>query len=211
MIAGIILLLGAGVGGYLAMKKAPSQTSTEQVPSPAVGEKKESKPETISGTLKSLLTGGKSLKCTFSNKIETTVVEGTIYAAEGKMRGDFKTTADKTAVNGHMIVDSKFSYVWNDISNQGFKVAVSEAEKASNASSAESNALDLNETLNYNCENWNKDDSVFNVPSNITFQSFTIPQVTGVNKETTSSQCSACDSLPVGSAKDACLTQLNCK
>lgn len=213
LILGVLLIFVIGAGGFYVMKKSGSKNNN---PQSATSAKTTVTPAntTTFGTLKDLLSGGKSVKCTFSNKTEGVSVDGTVYAAGGKMRGDFKTVASKTTVNGHIIVDSSNSYFWTDMSNQGFKMAVT-GESVN--PSLENKSLDINQKLNYSCENWSKDNSVFALPSNITFKTLTVPTVSqgqsGGNSTggATTNQCAACDGIPAGSARDACRTQLNCK
>lgn len=209
----LIILIIIGIGGYMMMKKSP-QSSNNQAP---ITQNKPTN-ETIQGSLKSLLSAGKSQKCTYSNKVETTSVEGTVYVADGKMRGDFTTTSEQTKMTGHMIVDGGYSYVWSDLSDQGIKMAIDNQQKPSNAPADNTNnqAPDMEQSYNYTCQGWAGDDTVFAPPNDITFASFTLPSTqpsgtstTGIN--TNSSACSACDSVPAGAARDACKTQLNCQ
>lgn len=206
----ILLLLVIGVAAILMMtKKSTPQDSTNTIPKEAQNGEG-SKGQTIEGTLKSLLTGGKSQKCTFGNSTEKTTVNGTFYISKGKMRGDFKSTSGEIDMNTHMIVDSSFSYMWTDKTNQGFKFPIEEQEKT--APSQDNQPVDLNEKMNYTCSDWREDSSLFSLPANITFQSFVIPTLAPTGSAGGSvDKCSVCNSLPAGDAQDACKTQLNCQ
>jgi hypothetical protein len=170
--------------------------------------------ETIQGTINSLLTGGKSVKCTFSDKKESASIEGTIYVANGKMRGDIKTSTDKTTIINHMVVDSQYSYLWTDMDNKGFKFTNSNNNTNTNTSQ-NNQAADLNKTYNYNCQGWSADNSLFTPPSNITFSTLTIPSIKPNNGTSSgisnSSKCDVCTNVPEGTARDTCKTQLNCQ
>src|SRR5579859_5930351 len=109
IVAIVILLLGGGA--FVLMKKSATSNTA------ASGN--------TSGTLRSLFTSGVSQKCTFNNKANGDAeVNGTIYAAGGKVRGDFQGNVGGSTVNSHVIVDSQTFYVWTDMSKQGFKFAL---------------------------------------------------------------------------------------
>jgi hypothetical protein len=212
-IVGILLIiLVLGVGAYLLMKKSP-QSSTNQAPV-ATQNKPDSTKQTIQGTLKSLLSAGKSQKCTYSNKAESASINGTIYITSGKMRGDFVSGTEEKKVNGHMIVDGKFSYVWSDLSKQGIKMAYDPNEQAPTSVPANTNnqTPDINQTFAYTCQGWTENNTVFVPPTDITFSEFAMPSVVVPSDAATNpSACSACDNLPEGTTRDTCKTQLNCK
>ena len=103
----VLVIIGLGAGAFFATKKSTPQVSNNQAAPTTVQQPTETKAESAQGSLKSLLTMGKTAKCTFSNKTESANVDGTVYVANGKMRGDFKTTYGKNTSSGHIIVDSK--------------------------------------------------------------------------------------------------------
>jgi hypothetical protein len=207
----VIILAIIAVGVYFFTSKplkAPnSLSSTAQ-------SKTESKTQTMQGTLRSLLSSGKSQKCTYSNKIESASIEGTVYVVNGKMRGDFISGTEEKKVNGHMIVDGKNSYVWTDSSKQGIKMAYDPNEQTPSIVPANTNSQisDINKTFTYKCQGWAENNAVFSPPSDIAFSSFTIPSVSAPSgAETNPPACAACDNLPEGTAKNTCKTQLNCE
>lgn len=209
----LIILILLGVGAYLLMGRS-YQPPTSQVP---VSQNKptSSGTQTIQGTIKSLLSAGKSQKCTYSSNLESGSVGGVVYIANGKMRGDFVSVTEQTKINGHMIVDSGFSYIWTDMNKQGIKMAIDQKVQPT-GTSANSQTPDINQTFNYTCQTWTEDNSMFTLPSDISFSTFTLPvvQPSGVapsNNGTSTSVCSACDNLPAGSARDTCKAQLGCE
>jgi len=216
IVGGILILIIVGFFAYSAMKK-PSQPINKVVTS-------ENKPATSNsqttaqGTLKSLLTSGKSQKCTYSYDHQSTAVTGTIYVANGKMRGDFVSTSGQSKVAGHMIIDGGYFYVWTDLSNNGIKMAVNQ-EQPTNAP-VNSQTPDINQAFAYTCQGWAGDDTLFTLPSGISFMTTTLPAVPsspGVGTPSSSvgtnpsSYCSVCDKIPAGSGRDACRAQLHCQ
>jgi hypothetical protein len=210
----IVILILIGAGAYLLMKKVPqlpnNQTTVTQNKPATTG-------QTMQGTLKSLLSSGKSQKCEYVNKTEATSVSGTVYISNGKMKGDFTTVSGENKITGHMIVNSGYSYVWTDMmTKRGIKMAINQQQQQPSGVPANNQALDMNKTFTYTCQGWTEDNTVFTPPSDISFSTFALPPVrpSGVvpsNAGANPSACSACDNLPAGAAKDACKTQLHCQ
>jgi len=201
IVVALLLLLVVGAGAIMMMKK-PVSTDTG-IPLPTAA-------QTNSGSLKDLLTGGKAQKCTFSSNTEGATGTTTIYVAKGKIRGDIVSNMGERTINSHMLVDSSYSYVWTDDTNQGYKFSI--AQQTQVTPSQNNGSIDLNQKVNYTCENWNEDSSLFQLPANITFQTMTVPSLGPTGADTGSSnQCAVCDQLPAGEAQEACKTQLGCK
>lgn len=203
----VLLLLLVGGGAYLAMKKtSPSSLDTAPIT-------QNSTANSSQGSLKSLFASGKSQKCTFNNtSTDTTKVDGTVYVAAGKVRGDFQTTSNGTPLSSHMIIDSQTSYIWTDMSKQGFKMAIDTNQQTNTAANNQGPNMDQN--VNYSCQGWSVDNSVFTLPADITFTSFTVPSAMPGGTNGTgagTSQCAVCDTIPEGANRDACKTQLHCQ
>lgn len=175
----VVLLLALLGGGYFMMK----------------GKSVDSSPKSF----KDLLALGLSQKCSFDG--------GTVYVANGKSRGDFSP-------NSHMIVDGTTSYIWTDGEKTGFKTtfdlnAQTSANMPTPAGTSISRSFDYDKEANYNCETWISDNSVFELPKEVTFQDFSALIPTPNSGSGSSSQCSYCDSL-TGDNKTQCLAALNC-
>ena len=112
-----------------------------------------------SQTYQEFLRSGRSEICTFSTNVEGSITNGTVYAANGKIRSDFAITGSKGTLQQHFLVDSYMAYLWNNINNAGIKFAVT--ENGANAP--------FGSKLNVNCTDWAPNNSVFDIPSNITF------------------------------------------
>jgi uncharacterized protein YxeA len=217
IVVGILILIIIGFVAYSAMKKPSQPTNKVMVTS-------ENKPAasnsqtTAQGTLKSLLTSGKSQKCTYSYTHQSTTVNGTVYVANGKMRGDFVSPSGQSKVTGHMIIDGGYFYVWTDLSNSGIKMAVNQEQPAT-AAVNNSQTPDINQSFTYTCQGWAEDDSLFTLPSSISFMTTALPVApssSGVGTPSgagtsPSSYCAACDNIPAGPGRDACRTQLHCQ
>lgn len=217
IIAAVILLLLVG-GGALLLKNSASNPQQPVVMMTAVP----TKPQTMMGTMKSslmsLLTSGKSQSCTFSYVPTGTTAQssGTFYLSGGKMRGDFTVmvpSAPQTTIS--MIRDSDYTYMWGPSLPSGIKIKNTLTDAQGNTKKY----LDMNQQLDYKCDNWSVDPSKFTPPANITFQdmSSVMMSPTGVisgsampSGTPNASMCAACNSL-TGSQKTTCLQQLHCQ
>jgi hypothetical protein len=209
-VAAVAIVLVAGVVGYLGYTNFISK----KTPVAPLGNQ-----ESQGGlkSLKDLLSSGVAQKCTFTNSGESGSSEGTSYVSGGKVRADFTTvTSGKTTIS-HMISDGKTSYIWTEGDKSGFTMTVSETSASQTTGSQESTAVsseaDLGQKADYKCSAWITDSSYFTPPGDIKFSDFSemfkaspAPGVQG----TSSSQCSACDSLS-GDDKTQCQAALNCK
>ena len=219
IIVAVILILLIGGGLYLGMKKSPAPMvqPNQEVKTPVAVNNSGNKVQDVEGTLKSLLTGGKNVTCTFSDNLKEVNISGTVYAANGKVRQDFESNTSAGKMTGHMIVQSPDAYMWTDQMNQGFKFSI-EGQPTPSAASKNSQTPDINKSMKFSCQPWNPDNSLFTLPANITFQSMSVPAVppTGGTAQTmpngagVSNQCGVCNSVPAGLGRDACKAQLKC-
>ena len=191
-IIAIIIIVGGAY--FLTRNKSADQTvnsNTEAV----VEAEGEISVET--GSIESLLAAGKSQMCTFASSEQDAETSGAVYVSGGKMRGDFVIDASGTKTESHLIYDGTMSYVWNDGSDVGFKMALD----ASAQTSAPSQGIDPKKNYEYRCRNWTADISMYELPSNVKFNE--IPTtVTGRPDDASSSidnkemQIAICNNLP---------------
>ncbi len=130
---------------------------------------------TLEGTLKSLLLANKAQKCTYYTSTASTIITGNVYVANRKMKGDFSTGSQGIHINGHLIINDKNAYIWTDLSKQGFKFYLGDLTASTSAQNNNSQAPNLNQKINYSCNNWSVDKSVFIPPTDITFSNLAIP------------------------------------
>lgn len=205
----ILLLLGGGL--FLAMRKTNPSSQTASGTQEGTQTTTPLKSSgTLDSSLKGLLTNGSSVKCTLENTSTTDAkLTGTIYVTKGKLRGDMVSSMNGSTINTHIIDDATNLYMWTDLSKTGYKFAVTDQQ----AASANNKFQSLSQPINYSCNSWTVDDSLFTLPADITFSSITLPAVpAGANGTGTGmSQCAACDQIPAGANRDACKTQLHCQ
>ena len=113
-------------------------------------------------TFRSLLASRTSQQCTFED--EETNSAGTIFVANGKMRGDFTAQANGGTTNGHIIVDDNTVYTWVDGMSTGFKMSL-EATAEADAQQQ----VDLDREVDVDCDERPVDSSRFTLPSGVVF------------------------------------------
>lgn len=178
--------------------------------------------ETAEGghSLKELLAVREPQKCTFTDSTDVADTSGTVYIANGKMKGDFDAVTKTGAgtQKAYMIVDGESVYSWTSAYPQGVKTTVN---ATASENSSQKTGVDYDKKVDYHCEPWNPDMSVFELPANVSFMEFTPPTSEGsqsVNASGSASvsvppsdACAACDSLPNAQAKQQCRVALKCK
>lgn len=186
-VAIVVLLLVLSLGVFFMNgKKKTTENSNVQTA-------KDNSPK----SLKELLGVGITQKCTYDG--------GTVYLANGKMRGDF-------AEDSHMIVDGTTSYIWTGNEKTGFKMTFDpNTLETENKETTPANSVDYNQEYNYDCNNWSLDASVFDLPKDVKFQDFSslMPTANPEKAGGNTSQCGYCDGLD-GDSKTQCLQALNC-
>ena len=168
------------------------------------------------GSLLDLLSQGKNLNCTFNTSTNNVESSGTVYVSGKNIRTDFTTTVEGKKNTGSMIRDENYSYVWGMGMAQGIKIKNSSIGTSAN-SAQNKQYFDQTAKVDYNCQPWGPNNSIFSPPADIKFSELSIPllppQVTGSSgSATTGSQaaCAACNSLS-DQAKAMCLSQLHCQ
>jgi hypothetical protein len=206
IIAGIAVVLLLG-GGYFYLSSKNKKTSTNSNQASVTSEQAEN---LSPRSLMDLLALGTSEKCTYSDASAPAAVEGTSYISNGKIRTDYSTTIEGKQTSGHMIFDGNTDYVWIDGELTGITMEVDTSKNIeSNSENATQDGVNINKALNYKCSPWVPDESLFQPPSNIEFQSLAIPTITQEDSSTNTNLCDTCSSL-TGDQKIQCLKALNC-
>jgi hypothetical protein len=131
------------------------------------GQTKSAEPITsFTGTAGGILREGQNITCSVTRNDAAGSVTGTVYVAGvGKrLRGDFVSTrSNGSKVNGHVVLAGGKSYFWTDELPQGTITLLDEQGEAG-AQENEQNAFE--ENVEYNCQPWSVETSVFVLPTN---------------------------------------------
>lgn len=169
----VVLAFALLIIGYLAWKKLNEpKTYTDPWPNSIDNVNTETK---ITGTFLDLIKVGKTLKCTYSNDIQSSKITGTSYISGNKMRTNVDILDGLgNTLSSYMVYDGNWVYSWTTSSVQGLKMSLAdmEAKNAPANSGIDQKTNTLNNTFNYNCTNWSEDSSVFMLPNDIQFVDF---------------------------------------
>ncbi len=210
LIMGIVVVIIV-VGAIWAMtnkKSAPSDSLTD-----TNTENTNVIKDTKTQSLKALMAANTPQECAFQNSADSSTSEGKVYLAKGMMRGDFTAVSSGQTFTSHMITKDGTVYTWIDNMTTGFKISADENAQTKTDDS-QKQGVDINQELNYNCKPWSADNSMFEVPANITFNDLgaMMPKIdANANTPDKAAQCKTCDQAPAGPSRDQCKTALGCK
>lgn len=201
IIIGIAVLAVVGGGAIYAVNKNKDSDQSD----------KQSISENTS--INGLLAQDKNLKCTYSySDDEGNKSSGTTYIADQRMRGNFSVqTPGQDAKYSNTLRDGKYQYVWDESSNKGFKTMVDKAQyddsdgSKDDSSISQHQAVDQDREYDFDCDKWNVDESVFEVPANVKFTDLTakVQQTKQMSQDAKDKLEAACKNLS-GQARDAC-------
>ena len=214
LMIGIVIAVIVLIGGFMFLNNGIAPAGNNGEP-PTNG-------ETLSASIDDLLAFSGTKTCTFSDE----GVSGTVYVSNGKMRGDFEATENGQVLTTHMVRADGYQYVWVD-GQGGLKIKEADLKKfETQANQGNNQTPDLNERVNYTCQNWSGDSAKFAVPTDVEFNDFgalfeglgmPVPgneniEETIVTDETpgAGAQCAVCNQLPAGEQRNACLQALGC-
>ncbi len=179
-------------------------------------------------SLRSLLTSNATQTCTFTNS----QTSGTIYVSAGRMRGDFSSKTGETTAQSHMIISNNIAYVWVDGLAQGYRMPFEDLSASS--SNKANGGVDADAKVATNCGPWAANDSVFVLPSDISFNPIGAPagdmaptssntsgQTSGsanvsgsasgsATQSYLAQQCAACNAITDKTARMQCVAHFDC-
>jgi hypothetical protein len=165
VIIGIIaaILIVSGGAWYLSQGKAGMGDTNTEVVESSQG----------AGTFADLLSQAGSRTCTVKTFIEEAPSTGTVYIANGKIRGDFVSMPEamgSAEVTSHMIQADGYVYTWTDMMPQGMKMKMPEASAQGQTTTQGSVPADTR--VEYSCSLWITDDTKFEPPAEVSFMEF---------------------------------------
>lgn len=168
-VIGAVIVIG---GGYflLMSKSASAPVSESEVQGTKTSVQSEDSVDDSLVSMRDLVAKGESVECAYDMDVQYSKSNGTVYIADGKVRGNFNITVSMSQAGtqefkAYMIAEGDTSYVWSSAMNQGFKIPIPENQPEN----APQSGVDYNQKLNYTCKPWNKDSSFFVPPADITF------------------------------------------
>ena len=171
--------------------------------------------EDFRGSVNDLYKLGRDITCTFERSDDAGTMSGTVYVTGDKMRGDFQVTQSGEVFDSHTISDGEWVYTWGNtqLGYVGTKIKVTEAEDVEQTGEVEETP-NLDEEFDYKCSSWNVDSSLLVPPGDIEFQdlSETMQQIQNQTQNIQNTiDCSVCNGVPAGEAREQCLQSLGCQ
>lgn len=127
----------------------------------------------FTGSFAELASRGGSWKCTVDSSVGDSTTVGTVYVADGKVRGDFASQVSGYGnMESHMLSDGQDVYTWSSIIPQGVKTRMTTSAPSETATQTSGQGMSPGQSYSYDCQPWTKDASVFELPSTVTFKSY---------------------------------------
>lgn len=168
IVAGIVVVgaIGGGVWWYMHGGLASMQMQEEGSRLMEGGTKTTDPNSFESGTWGSLMGMTSAGKCTVSTETNGVESMGTVYVADGNIRGDFSSTMGGRLVESHIIATTDTVYTWSTGLPQGVKTPRTPNTGGADAAKTSFNP---NASLKYSCTSWITDASMFVPPATIQF------------------------------------------
>jgi hypothetical protein len=177
IIAGVII--GVAVVAYILMAQpaaAPTEPATTTAEPEAELEASSDVPALVTGqgTLADFFGRGESVYCTFSGTYEDdTTGEGEFWYANEQLRVEAITRVDGEVYTSNMINDGARTYIWSGTAD-GMQAMVMDSDMTTDASTeyeagAADARVDMEQTIEYECQPWTPQPAQFVPPSNIDF------------------------------------------
>lgn len=126
-------------------------------------------------TMEDIFKKWKATTCTFIINEDWQSLEWKLYVDEKKMRYSSKWNVEWQTFEGNMIVKDGFSYSWTNMDSKWYKMKEIEWEDEWEENSDEDVwAEERVQEMDFDCKKW-VENWVFELPSNITFEEFTMP------------------------------------
>lgn len=122
-------------------------------------------------TMENIFKKWKPTTCTFTINEDWQSLEWTLYVDGKKMRYGSKWIIEWQNFEGNLIVKDGFSYSWTSMDNKWYKMKEVEWEENNDEDIW---AEERVQEMDFDCKKW-VENWVFELPSNITFEEFTMP------------------------------------
>ncbi len=130
---------------------------------------------TIDGTysIAGVMTLGKPYSCKFEKSDATSKIEGVLLTDSKNIKGEFRiaTLAGSSTeeFGSSLIIKDDVAYTWTSLAPIGYKSKVAKSATANASPSEQAQIVGMRDRLPYECEPWQSDQTVFEVPSWVAF------------------------------------------
>ena len=177
IIGGVVVI---GIGGLIFFAGGVDAPTVEEVSEPGLNNTKVtslvSEDGSYTGSLEELAFEGGDWKCTITLTTEGITSVSTTYLSGDNMRSDVVSDVPMVGpMTMSAIVDEDYAYTWSSMQPGGYKIAVIDEESEEEVVDSEMEEvenIEIPEYLDYKCEKWEVDTTVFQLPK-IDFQEIT--------------------------------------
>lgn len=177
----------------------------------------------FSGTFFDLLARGQAAVCEWEMASEQGNVSGKTYVSGERLRSEatVESPRDGAPITVNSIIDGGFVYSWTSDSDTGMKMTVpkdsNEGAVMEEEEQLEQMPQDLSEEVQFDCQPWSVDATMFDPPASVEFQDLStmMGQLEGLGETSADPEatppvdvCGFCETLPEGQPRETCLA--NC-
>ena len=118
-----------------------------------------------------LMKQGGSYKCTVTQNVANMASNGAVYIHNNLIKATFSTNIQGQTIDTNMVVKEGYTYTWTSMTKGiGYKVkTVEKTDETSVGKSSATYTWNGEQIGEYDCQAWVADDSIFNLPKDITF------------------------------------------
>ena len=226
-ITGLILVFAFSLSGCFNKEKENGEQGAKQEQTQAEQNQEETNEEEESffGSMKDLLGGGISRKCTYEEVGENggkTV--GTLYVADNKAKSEVEFFQDGEKGVAHALIDSDWMYSWASFMPMATKMNITKLDDGEETNAQET-AGAIEKAMNYKCRPWVKNNAKFKLPAGVEFKDVTedMKELTESFKDidtgemetnlkaVTNQLCEMCENAPDEATKAECKASAGCE
>lgn len=125
-------------------------------------------------SFRSIFTQNGNYECTYDLVGTSTSATSKINIADGKMRGEFRSTTGGASIANYMIYTGGYLYSWKEAATTGTKTSVKTLSDLPSVIPGDLTSASIlgasgSDNIGWNCHNWAKDASAFTLPSYVKF------------------------------------------
>ncbi|MFH1822352.1 MAG: hypothetical protein ABH830_01475 [Patescibacteria group bacterium] len=201
------------------------KTDQPQEQQQANQEQNQEEEESFFGSMKDLLTRGKSLKCTYEEtRDDGTNTTGVLYIADNKAKSEIEILDGDERSEAFTLFDGDWIYTWASFLPNGTKMNTKELPQGEDYN-VQKETDTLEKEMGYKCSSWVKDSSKFQLPDDVEFkdvteamadfsdtmEDFTPEDAQTMQEDASERLCEVCDMAPEGEARDECKKNAGCE
>jgi len=204
-----IIFIGAGLGAYFLFMSNDSNSETNDQRS----DKQKNQEDSLQSSINDLLARSENVTCTFTYADDSgTASSGTVYIASNqRMRGDFVSqAAGAERAEAGLIQKDETIYTWDKQTKNGIQTKKStidnQTDDGQQTQKNEDESVNPDQQYDFNCQEWNVDESKFETPNDVTFTNFDqeLQQAQDLSNQAGDIQRQACQQLASESERKAC-------